>query len=186
MAEETKIITPEIVDDINGDSTGLVSPFSVKPERLTIIPVFRRPYFPAQVQPVIVSLDKAGKAIEQIEKTDHRLLGLTYAGDKPEGELSGADMASTGCVVKIHNVVKEKGVIQFVAEGVQRFKIKRIVNDSIPFIAEVIYLEDEFGDQQRIKAYAMAIVNTIKELLPLNPLYGEGLKDYLTRTSGNP
>ncbi len=184
MAEETKTITPEIVDEANG-GTGLVSPFTVKPDRLTIIPVFRRPYFPAQVQPVIVSLDKAGKAIEQIEKTDHRLLGLSYAGDKPEGELSGDDLASTGCVVRMHNVVKEKGVVQFVAEGVQRFRIKRIVNDSIPLVAEVEYLDDAFEDKQRTKAYAMAIVNTIKELLPLNPLYGEGLKDYLTRFTPN-
>ncbi len=185
MAKKTNIITPEIVDDVTESSKELVSPFAVKPDRLTIIPVFRRPYFPAQVQPVVVSLDKAGKAIEQIEKTDHRLLGLTYAGDKPEGELSGDDLAVTGCVVKMHNVVKEKGVIQFVAEGVQRFKIDKIVNNSIPFIADVTYIDEELEDPERVKAYAMAIINNIKELLPLNPLYSEGLKDYLTRFSPN-
>src|SRR5690606_41010259 len=32
-------------------------------------------------------------------------------------------------------------------------------------------------------AYALAIINTIKELLPLNPLYNEGLKLYLQNFS---
>jgi ATP-dependent Lon protease, bacterial type len=34
-----------------------------------------------------------------------------------------------------------------------------------------------------IRAYGMAIINTIKELLPLNPLYNEGLRHYLQNFS---
>ena len=186
MTQENDIITPEIVDeDENGSSTGLVSPHTVKPEKLTIIPVFRRPFFPAQIQPVIISIDKAGKAIEQIEKTDHRLLGLVYAGDNPKPEIDGKELSSMGCVVKMHNPKRDKGVIQFVAEGIQRFKIEELDKGTIPYVAKVSYLEDELGDDKRIKAYSMAIANTIKELLPLNPLYGEGLKDHLTRFSPN-
>ncbi|RZI79059.1 MAG: endopeptidase La, partial [Rubrivivax sp.] len=36
-----------------------------------------------------------------------------------------------------------------------------------------------------VKAYGMALINAIKELLPLNPLYSEELKNYLNRFSPN-
>lgn len=186
MTQKKEIITPEIVEDSEDhNSTKLVPPLAVKPESLTIIPVFRRPYFPAQVQPVVISIDKAGKAIEQIEKTDHRLLGLTYAGNNPTSDMTGSELSKIGCVVKMHNAVREKGVIQFVAEGIQRFEILELNNATMPFTAKVSYLDDIIEDEQRIKAYAMSIASTIKELLPLNPLYGEGLKDHLTRFSPN-
>ncbi len=185
MTQKNEAITPEIVEDAHETNTNLVSPQAVRPDYLTIIPVFQRPFFPAQVQPVVISIDKAGKAIERIEKTDHRLLGLTYGGNRPVSEITDNELASTGCVVRMHNLVKEKGVIQFIAEGVQRFKIVEFKNSKMPFIAKVSYIDDVITDEQRIKAYAMAIANSIKELMPLNPLYGEGLKDHLTRFSPN-
>ena len=36
-----------------------------------------------------------------------------------------------------------------------------------------------------IKAYAMALISAIKELLPINPLYSEELKHYLDRFNPN-
>ena len=33
--------------------------------------------------------------------------------------------------------------------------------------------------ETEIKAYAMALISAIKELLPINPLYSEELKHYL-------
>ncbi|MGC3500722.1 hypothetical protein ACPTIV_29600, partial [Pseudomonas aeruginosa] len=36
-----------------------------------------------------------------------------------------------------------------------------------------------------VKAYGMALINAIKEQLPLNPLYSEELKNYLNRFSPN-
>ena len=40
-------------------------------------------------------------------------------------------------------------------------------------------------DRDELKAYAVAIINTIKELIPLNPLYGEELKVFLARSNPN-
>jgi ATP-dependent Lon protease len=56
------------------------------------------------------------------------------------------------------------------------------VHDSVPFHARVSYLPEPAGPpDDQVRAYAMAVINTIKELLPLNPLYVEELRMFLDR-----
>ncbi|HYN77616.1 MAG TPA: endopeptidase La, partial [Lamprocystis sp. (in: g-proteobacteria)] len=51
-----------------------------------------------------------------------------------------------------------------------------------PFSARVNYIPEPAGPPNaEVKAYAMAVINTIKELLPLNPLYVEELRMFLDR-----
>ena len=55
-------------DDINQDqeiiSNGLVLPDQQQPDKLYIIPVHNRPFFPAQVLPVIVNEDPWAETLE--------------------------------------------------------------------------------------------------------------------------
>ncbi|MEJ2531155.1 MAG: endopeptidase La [Halioglobus sp.] len=75
---------------------------------------------------------------------------------------------------------------QFLAQGIKRFRIVRWLNDSPPYLVQVEYPRSQ-GDRgsDEIKAYAMALIKEIKELLPLNPLYSEELKQYLANFSPN-
>jgi ATP-dependent Lon protease len=50
---------------------------------------------------------------------------------------------------------------------------------------EVEYPHQPTEPTDEVKAYGMALINAIKELLPLNPLYSEELKNYLNRFSPN-
>ncbi|NQD78404.1 endopeptidase La, partial [Pseudomonas sp. CM27] len=50
---------------------------------------------------------------------------------------------------------------------------------------EVEYPRQPADPTDEVKAYGMALINAIKELLPLNPLYSEELKNYLNRFSPN-
>jgi ATP-dependent Lon protease len=51
-----------------------------------------------------------------------------------------------------------------------------------PYLVDVEYLDDQGEeDKEELRAYGIAIINTIKELLPLNPLYSEELKFFLNR-----
>jgi ATP-dependent Lon protease len=88
-------------------------------------------------------------------------------------------------VVRIHDIKRENGHIQFVAQGLRRFAVEEFLTSEIPFLAKVAYPVGDDSESDKIRAYAMAIINTIKELLPLSPLYGEGLKDYLLRFNPN-
>ena len=47
------------------------------------------------------------------------------------------------------------------------------------------FIDEQLDLAEQTKAHAMALIKAIKELLPLNPLYSEELKDYLSRFSPN-
>ncbi|HAW63487.1 MAG TPA: hypothetical protein DCX26_14375, partial [Pseudomonas sp.] len=67
-------------DDVNQDhieqeiisSNGLVLPDQQQPDKLYIIPVHNRPFFPAQVLPVIVNEDPWAETLERVAKTPHQ------------------------------------------------------------------------------------------------------------------
>lgn len=51
------------------------------------------------------------------------------------------------------------------------------LSQEAPYRVKVGYPRNQGDrDSQEIRAYTMALINEIKALLPLNPLYGEELK----------
>lgn len=187
MSDSSEPITPEIVEDeYNGNQSGLISSQSFAPDRIYILPMSGRPFFPAQIQPLVVNEELWDSTITRVENTDHRMLGLSYVPrQQQDNELTSSHFSKVGCVVKLHNIKRENGKILFMAEGLRRFEITEFLTSEIPFLTKVNYPVNQDNDRDRIRAYAMAIINIIKDLLPLNPLYGEGLKDYLQRFNPN-
>ena len=177
---------PSDSDGQTSSSTGLVLPEQNLPGKLLLLPIFERPFFPAQVQPLVIDEDPWEETFSRLAKMDHHLLGLCYAGD--QDEKSGAtpnDFADTGCVVRLHNVVRGNGKIQFIAQGMQRFRIDEWLSKEAPFSAQVSYPAERSKNTPEIKAYAMALIQAIKELIPLNPLYNEELKNFLNHFNLN-
>ncbi|MEE9321348.1 MAG: endopeptidase La [Granulosicoccus sp.] len=185
---EDRVVDETGADDIiqTSEGTGLVVPDQNLPGKLLLLPIFERPFFPAQVQPLIIDEDPWEETFSRLAKMDHHLLGLCYAGDQDEtANATPEDFADTGCVVRLHNVVRGNGKIQFIAQGMQRFRIDGWLHKEAPFAAEVSYPADRGGNTAEIKAYAMALIQSIKELIPLNPLYNEELKNFLNHFNLN-
>ena len=151
------------------------------PSKLLLLPVPTRPFFPAQTMPLVINEELWRETIERVGNTPHHLLGLVYAayqdGEPPRPE----NFQRTGTVVRMHQPMRGEGRIQFVAEGLQRFQVTSWIANERPFLAQVEYLQPPVEDAQKIRAYALALIAKIKELLPLNPLYREGLRVYLDR-----
>ncbi len=165
--------------------TSLILPDQNLPDHLLLLPIFERPFFPAQVQPLVIDEDPWQETFASLAKMNNSLLGLSYAGDQEGSKASPDDFAKIGCVVKLHNVVSSNGKIQFIAQGLQRFKLKKWLSQEPPFAAEVVYPPERSGKTPEIKAYAMALIQSIKELIPLNPLYNEELKNFLNHFNLN-
>ena len=174
--------TPD-AEDNNTGSTALILPHQNMPDKLYLIPATNRPFFPAQVQPLVFGAQPWEETIKRVSQTEEKVLGLSFinefAGDVAEPE----EFPEIGCAVKVHNIVEVDDQIQFIALGVQRFRIVNWLRRRPPFLVQVEYIEDQAEDEDTLKAYAMALINAIKELLPLNPLYSEELKNYLNRFS---
>ena len=169
------------------NSTGLALPDQQLPKTLHLLPINNRPFFPAQVMPVVVNEQPWHQTIEQVAGTEHKALSLFYV-DGPldaDGRLDPQQLPDTGCAVRIHHAVRENGKIQFIAQGLTRVRITRWLSDTPPYRVEVEYPKAPADERDEVRAYAMALINAIKELLPLNPLYSEELKNYLNRFSPN-
>lgn len=174
---------------MSGDErgTGLVIPDSVMPSTLYLLPALKRPFFPAQVQPILLDIVLWGETVKRVTDKQQQALGLLYCGELDDANEWRPDKLPTvGCAARIHQIHQEKGTAQIVVQGVKRFRIRRWLSNKPPFLVEVDY-PDNIGerDTDEVKAYAMAIIKAIKDLLAINPLYSEELKQYLSRFSPN-
>ena len=180
--------TPEAVEvHVKADSTGLVLPAQQLPDKLYIIPIHNRPFFPAQVLPVMVNQQPWGRTLTRVGNTEHKCLAVFFVDTPPDehGEFDLDSLPEHGTLVRVHHVSEEGGKLQFVAQGLTRVRIRGWLSRRGPYLAEVEYPQAPNDPRDEVKAYGMALINAIKELLPLNPLYSEELKNYLNRFSPN-
>lgn len=178
--------SPEAHNDNENEqnaSTGLVLPHQALPDKLYLIPVSNRPFFPAQVQPLVFSAQEWGETLQRVGQSPHKAVGLSFVGRIPGNDITSDDFPRVGCVVKIHNIVSDNDQVQFIALGMQRFKIRQWLRRRPPYLVQVDYIEPHDDKSDEVKAYALALIQAIKELIPLNPLYSEELKNYLNRFS---
>ncbi len=177
----------DLVIDANASpGSELIVPEQSLPGKLLLLPIFERPFFPAQVQPLIIDEEPWQSTFERLAELEQHLVGLCYAGEHEDASAAGPDdFARIGCAVRLHNVVSGNGKIQFIAQGMQRFRIENWTRRETPFAAEVSYPSNNSGKTAEIKAYAMALIQAIKELIPLNPLYNEELKNFLNHFNLN-
>ncbi len=173
------------------NSTGLILPGQDRPNQLYVIPIFGRPFLPAQILPVQIQADPWQKTIERVANTPHKMVALFRISDEkerdPEKPLPEIT-PNTGCAVRILHASSGNGELQFVAEGIERVEIVNWLSHKPPYLVEVRYPAAKVADSRsdtEIKAYAMALISAIKELLPINPLYSEELKQYLDRFNPN-
>ena len=153
------------------------------PGKLLLIPLPSRPFFPAQTMPIVLPEDPWRETVERVGNTPQRLVGLVHATGNMHELPSPENFRRIGTVVRMHQPMRSDGHIQFVAEGLQRFRILDWASDKAPFLAQVDYPEPPPENTQELRAYGLAVIAKIKELLPLNPFYRENVKAYLERFS---
>ena len=187
--ENRKDSLEEFEDDVteyigkDENSKSLILPQQARPRRMYVLPVSNRPFFPAQVQPVVVNQNPWQETLKRVGETEHKVLGICFVED-PESETgipASDDLETMGCAVKVHHAQSEGGKVQFIAQGMQRFRIVQWLRRRPPYLVEVEYPEEPEEPADELKAYTLAIISAIKELLRTNPLYGEEVKQYLSR-----
>ncbi|WP_409281177.1 endopeptidase La [Pseudomonas defluvii] len=178
----------EHIEASHSGRTHLALPGQQLPDKVYIIPIHNRPFFPAQVLPVIVNEEPWAETLDLVAKTPHHALALFFMDTPPEDprHFDTSTLPTYGTLVKVHHASRENGKLQFVAQGLSRVRIRSwLKHHRPPYLVEVDYPHQPSEPTDEVKAYGMALINAIKELLPLNPLYSEELKNYLNRFSPN-
>ena len=163
-------------------SRQIVRTAEMLPSVLHILPLGNRPFFPAQAMPLVVQRDPWERTLKAVREAQHNIIGLVLVRTENPDEAGPDDFYTMGTACRIYKVEQVQDQLQVFVEGIQRFRIDGWVSRERPFAVRAAYFPEKAPDETpELKAYTVAIINTIKELLPLNPLYGEELKYFLNR-----
>jgi len=173
----------EEIDEVaQDDGVKLARARDVLPSMIHLLPVASRPFFPGQAVPLLMDAEHWLPTMKAVGETEHKVLGVVLVSSDTSEEAKTADFEDVGTACRVHRVHSEEGKLQVLVECLQRFRIDSFVSRKRPFSARVDYMPEPVPEpEDQIKAYAMAVINTIKELLPLNPLYVEELRMFLDR-----
>jgi ATP-dependent Lon protease len=178
----------------DGEGGQIILPSEAMPGIIHVLPQDHRPFFPGQAIPLVMDAQAWGPTLKAIQAREHDVVGLIAtrsgsgigSGDSPDKAPGPDNLYAMGTVCRIHRVHSEGGQLQVLLEGLQRFKVRHWVASTPPLLANARYFPERMSrNPESEKAYAVAILNMIKELIPLNPLYGEELKIFLARSNPN-
>ncbi|MDA1043875.1 MAG: endopeptidase La, partial [Verrucomicrobia bacterium] len=156
------------------------------PSQLIIVPLVHRPVFPRMTVPVQVEQPELIKALIALQQSDSRLVGLVLAkkADRGDRPIRGSDLHSVGVIAEIEQIAQaNEHILHVILSATERFRIKQIVHETPIIRANVHYLiENEIEQTEETRAYAISLVQSIKELVALNPLHKEELSLFMSRT----
>lgn len=170
-----------VVEGAPGRGPDLVVASQLYPSQLPIIPLPERPMFPKTVAPILVDTPKLSRLVQTAIDSQGRLVGLVLRQDLDfHGDTEGAppDLRRVGVVAQILKAERDPatGLSRVLVGALDRMEVKRILSCDPYVVAEVRYLHEpkvELSDE--IKAYSLAVINSVKDLVQLSPLFKEEL-----------
>jgi ATP-dependent Lon protease len=164
------------------DNTPLKKKDIDPPEVLHFMPLVRRPYFPGMAAPVVIEPGPFFEVLKTIAKSDHKCLGLIMTRQENQDIYKATfnDLHRVGVQARILRLIPmEQGGVQAILNMERRLTIIEPMHEKRYLKARVVYHEDDPELTKELKAYAISIISTIKDLLKLNPLFKEELQIFL-------
>ncbi len=177
--------SPEVPDPPPQPSE-LVLAADILPAGLPILPLRPRPAFPSLLIPMAATGPGQVKAVKKALESPSQALGLVMVRDL-EREDSPENLHKIGVVGKIVKVIhSDDDSVHFLINCLERFSIEELTETPEGLFARARYhYGAELSVNPELKAYSMAIIATLKELVQINPLYSEEIKLFLNRSSMN-
>ena len=196
MAKKTTPEDAELVKDENGAATPgstLVLARHVLPARLPVLPIGNRPVFPRMTLPLAVQDPPLRDMIVETAKSRTKLLGLvlsrkTESQEQPH-RARKSDIHRVGVVAEILQTAQPAGAdgpVQAMLGALERMRIDDVIREDPHLVAKVEYLvETETAVNEELKAYSISVIQSIKELVKLNPLHKEELNLFMQHSNLN-
>ena len=137
-------IEPEVLhDDDSPPRRGEIAIANqILPTTLHLLPLSERPFFPAQALPLLMNEEPWLETVEKVGDAAQHAVGLLLTRAEDAERSSPGDFHAVGTVVRMHQPMRASGKIQFIAEGVRRFRVVRWLHPEPPFLVQVEYLDD--------------------------------------------
>jgi ATP-dependent Lon protease len=167
----------------NEEIPGLVLISEVLPERIPILPIRPRPFFPGFPMPIELAPEQL-PLLQHAMEFSSKTLGMVLVKNQSQPD-SGENLHRVGVAGKILKAFQAEGEpTHILIMGMERFTLEEVSSIQSGLIAQVKYhYTSEYTVNQELKAYAMAIISTLKELVKLSPLQTEAIKLFLSRST---
>lgn len=153
------------------------------PEDLFIMPLNRRIFFPGMAAPIIVEPGRFYELLKIVAKTEHKQIGLilTRKENTDLSKVTFKELHNVGVMARILRIIplEHGGGAQIILSMEHRFTVTEPITDGDHLKAKVKYFYDPTDSSQELKAYSISIINTIKKLIKLTPLFKEELQLFL-------
>jgi len=194
MSDNGKAVPPEVIQPGVPDGKNLVLARHIYPRQIPIVPLNQRPLFPKMTVPMLLEDPNLRNMILETAKSQTQLVGLVLSRKQPQTDppqrVRSSDLYDFGCVAEILQVAQigPDAPVQVMLGALDRFHVAQFVQDEPYISAMVDYLpETEMAANTELKAYSLAVIKSIKELIQLNPLHKEELKLFMaTSALGEP
>jgi ATP-dependent Lon protease len=165
------------------ERASLVLASEILPENIPILPMRPRPIFPGIPVPVEIRAEQV-PLIQHAMDSSAETLGLVLVRDLKAKD-SAENLHRIGVAAKILKAVQtDSETAHILVNCLERFSIESLNEIPAGLIARVKYhYSSEFSVNDELKAYALAVISTLKELVKLNPLQSEAIKIFLNRST---
>ena len=174
------------VEPTEASEVSLVRADDILPPQLTLLPLSNRPLFPGLVVPLVYEGEEMVQLVRGLAEKHEQFVGLVLI--RNESELyTPKNLYEVGVVARVAKAVEIQGHgLHLVVECLRRFRIESFLTNKNPIRVVAKYRsETSYEDNVELRAYTVAIINTIKELLKHNPLYEEELRLFSSRFDVN-
>ena len=182
----------EVVRDANGEAPAagqLVLARDVFPPTLPVIPLIQRPVFPKMTVPMMLDDEPLRTMLIETAKSNAKFVGLVLARRPASGEHHdrprGADLYSVGVVAEILQVAAVPGSpVQVLLGAQERFRITGVLQEDPHLVVKAEYIvEADMSPNEDLKAYSLAVIKSLKDLMQIHPLHKEELKLFMSQSS---
>lgn len=171
-----------IEDEVKPNDLVIVS--EVLPEHLMILPLPERQVFPGITLPVIFTGKKYIEVIKQVREKQPAVLGAVMIREADKTNIFKSTLYNVGTTLRILKVNSiDADTVQVIVQGVNRFSCKRAITANADMIKwEVKYHNDpDKKASDELRAYSMAIISLVRDVLALNPIFQEQLRMMLSQ-----
>lgn len=135
--------------------------------------------------PLMIEQGPFYEVLKASAKSENKFIGLvmTKQEEVDINNVGFEDLHHTGVLARILRIIPmEQGGAQVILNMEKRISILKPVKGDKHLVAKVVYHSDEVLLNKELKAYAISIISTIKELLKQNPLFKEELQIFLSHS----
>ncbi len=186
ILSENKSTVADSDEAVEAREASLVPADDSLPDTLTLLPLSNRPLFPGLVVPLVYESEEMAQLVHELAKHQEQYIGLVLVRD--ENELyESKNLFEVGVIARVVKAVEIEGHgLHLVVECLRRLRIEHFITNKNPIRVKARYRsETSYEDNITLRAYTVAIINTIKELLKHNPLYEEELRLFSSRFDVN-